>query len=132
MHATGQFNVRLPAHPVAPDTEAAQLGRKAIHKTFAGDLQGSSLGEMLNSLGTVPGSAGYVALEKFEGTLDGRRGSFVLMHYGVMDRGQSSLHIQVLPDSATGELQGLSGRMQIHIHDGQHDYAFDYSLPAAP
>lgn len=129
MLATGPFSVTLPAHPVAPDTEAAQLGRKAIHKTFEGDLQGTSLGEMLSSIGTVAGSAGYVALERFEGRLAGRHGSFVLMHYGVMDRGQSTLHIQVLPDSTSGELLGLTGRMQISIQDGQHYYEFDYSLP---
>ncbi|WP_414158267.1 DUF3224 domain-containing protein [Pseudomonas sp. BNK-45] len=129
MLATGQFSVKLPAHPVAPGTEAAQLGRMAIHKTFEGDLQGTSLGEMLNSLGTVAGSAGYVALERVEGSLAGRNGSFVLMHYGVMDRGQATQHIQVLPDSAGGELLGLAGRMQIRIQDGQHHYEFDYSLP---
>ncbi|MGC5698911.1 DUF3224 domain-containing protein [Pseudomonas sp. NFXW11] len=120
--------MELPSHPVAPGTEAAQLGRKAIHKQFAGELQGQSLGEMLSCMGTVPGSAGYVALERFEGTLGGRRGSFALMHYGTMDRGQSGLRIEVVPDSADGELQGLRGEMQIRIEAGQHHYQFDYRL----
>ncbi|ALI04786.1 DUF3224 domain-containing protein [Pseudomonas sp. FW306-02-F02-AA] len=128
MQAKGTFDVQLPVHPVAPGTEAAQLSRKAIHKTFQGDLVANSLGEMLASLSTVPGSAGYVAMERVEGNLAGRAGSFVLMHFGTMDRGQRTLTIQVVPDSGTGELEGLSGTMEIDIRDGQHFYLFNYQL----
>lgn len=128
MQAKGQFDVKLPSHPVAPGTEAAQLSRKAIHKTFQGDLVADSVGEMLASVSTIPGSAGYVALERVEGKLAGRLGSFVLMHFGVMDRSQRTLTIQVVPDSGTGELEGLRGTMEIDICDGQHYYLFDYQL----
>lgn len=128
MQARGQFNVTLPIHPAAPGTETAQLSRRAIHKTFQGDLDAVSLGEMLASNGTEPGSAGYVALEQVEGKLAGRAGSFALMHYGVMARGQCSLTVQVVPDSGTGELQGLSGTMEIDMRDGLHYYQFEYQF----
>ncbi len=128
MQAKGTFDVQLPSHSVAPGTEAAQLSRKAIHKTFQGDLEAHSLGEMLASLSTIPGSAGYVAMERVEGNLAGRPGSFVLMHLGTMDRGQRTLTIQVIPDSGTGELEGLSGTMEIDIRDGQHYYLFNYQF----
>ena len=42
------------------------------------------------------------------------------------------LGIQVVPDSATGELAGLSGTMHIIIEEGQHSYVFDYALPEVP
>ncbi len=128
MQAKGTFDVQLPVLSVAPGTEAAQLSRKAIHKTFQGDLVANSLGEMLASLPTIPGSAGYVAMERVEGHLAGSPGSFVLMHFGTMDRGQRTLTIQVVPDSGTGELEGLSGTMEIDIRDEQHYYLFNYQL----
>lgn len=128
MQANGQFDITLPVHPAAPGTEAAQLSRRAIHKTFHGDLDAVSLGEMLASNGTQPGSAGYVAMERVEGRLAGLEGCFALMHFGVMAQGQRSLTVQVVPDSGTGELQGLSGTMEIDIRDGQHYYQFDYQL----
>ncbi|RQP21980.1 DUF3224 domain-containing protein [Albitalea terrae] len=129
--ALGEFDVKLPNQPPAEGTEAAQLGRRAILKEFRGDLQGSSLGEMLAAGSTVPGSAGYVAMERVEGSLAGRSGSFVLMHFGVMDRGQSSLTIRVVPDSGTDGLAGLIGTMNIDIRDGHHFYRLDYELPPA-
>ncbi|WP_287880082.1 DUF3224 domain-containing protein [Aquitalea sp.] len=128
MQAKGKFDVTLAVHPAAPGTEAAQLNRRAIHKTFHGDLEAVSLGEMLASNGTQPGSAGYVALERVEGRLAGRAGSFALMHFGVMAQGQRSLTVQLVPDSGTGELQGLSGTMEIDIRDGQHYYQFEYQF----
>jgi hypothetical protein len=48
-----------------------------------------------------------------------------------MDRGATSLTLTVVPDSGTGELEGLAGRMAIDIVDGQHVYTFDYALPGA-
>ena len=63
------------------------------------------------------------------GALRGRRGSFVLLHTGIMTRGTPSLSVIVVPDSATGELVGLSGRMEIRIENGAHAYDFTYELP---
>jgi len=80
----------------------------------------------------VQGSAGYVAMERVDGTLGGRAGSFVLQHSGTMNRGAQQLALTVVPDSATGELEGLSGSMKIIIEGGQHSYEFDYELRAEP
>ena len=84
---------------------------------------------MLAAMTEVKGSAAYVAIERVSGALRGKRGSFVLMHTGVMDKGTRHLTIQVVPDSGTDELVDLKGQMQIEIKDGQHFYVFDYSLP---
>lgn len=128
MQAKGLFDVKLANQPAAPGTEAAGLGRRSLDKQFHGELDAHSLGEMLAAGTAQPGSAGYVAMEKITGTLHGKRGSFVMMHFGVMDRGQASLQCRVVPDSGTDELLGLTGTMQIEIAGGQHHYAFDYEL----
>lgn len=103
----------------------------SINKQFHGDLEGTSVGEMLSAATSVKGSAGYVAMEKVTGTLDSRKGTFVLQHSATMDRGRPQLKITVVPDSGTGALEGLTGTMNIIIEQGKHSYEFDYTLPAA-
>ena len=129
--ATGTFEVQLSPLPVYESAEGAMLARMSIDKQFNGDLTATSKGEMLSAGTSVKGSAGYVAVERVIGTLGGRRGSFVLQHNGIMNRGATQLAITVVPDSGTGELAGLSGSMAIIIADGKHSYELDYSLPAA-
>ena len=132
LHAEGSFEVTmkpLETYNQAPD---AQLGRFSIDKTYAGDLAGTSAGEMLSGGSPAEGSAGYVAIERVTGSLAGREGSFLLQHSGTMTPDSQELTITVVPASGTGELAGLMGGMSIEIRDGQHFYVFDYSLPASP
>lgn len=77
----------------------------------------------------VKGSAGYVAIEQVSGKLSGKRGSFVLQHFGTMDKGADRLILEVVPDSGTDDLEGLSGHMKIIIEEGKHFYEFEYQLP---
>lgn len=123
--ASGTFEVKL-----APQTQYEEsVGRLSIDKQFHGDLEATSKGEMLAvSSSSVKGSAGYVAMEQVSGTLHGRSGNFALQHSGLMTRGAAELSVTVVPDSGTGQLVGLSGRMTIEISDGKHSYAFEYSL----
>ncbi|HEY0865379.1 MAG TPA: DUF3224 domain-containing protein [Lacunisphaera sp.] len=124
--ATGPFDVKMTPASAAD----AAVGRFTLDKKYHGDLEGSGSGEMLTALTAVKGSAGYVAIEKVTGTLAGRSGTFQLQHAGTMNRGASSLSISVVPDSGTGELAGLTGKMSISIAaDGAHYYTLDYSLP---
>jgi hypothetical protein len=122
--ATGTFEVTM--EPLTADQ--AELGRFRIAKTFAGDLTGSGRAEMLSVATGTEGSAGYVAIDRIDGALHGRRGSFVLQHNGLMERGEGSLRIVVVPDSGTGELTGLRGQFDIEIVDGQHRYSFAYTI----
>lgn len=130
--ATGPFDVQLKQLPAYETDADAMLGRMSIDKQFHGDLEATSRGEMITAGTPVKGSAAYSAVERVSGTLGGRRGTFVLQHTGVMDRGAPSLAITVVPDSGTGELAGLAGAMAIQIEAGKHAYTFDYTLPDAP
>jgi hypothetical protein len=127
-HANGPFDVKLT--PQEDKVGDPAIGRMSIDKQFHGDLEGTSKGQMLASMSSVKGSAGYVAIEKVTGTLQGRSGTFVLQHNATMDRGTPNLTIIVIPDSGTGELQGLTGKMTINIAaEGKHSYDFEYTLP---
>jgi hypothetical protein len=129
-HASGTFEVTLSPQPLADPGAETALGRMTIAKTFSGDLQGTSKGEMLMAGTPVKGSAAYVAIERVSGTLQGRSGTFVLQHTGTMNRGAPQLSVMVVPDSGTEELAGLAGTFAINIVDGKHFYTLDYALPA--
>jgi hypothetical protein len=127
--ATGPFEVMLAPQPLSHVAGETGLGRLSLDKVYRGDLEATSRGEMLSATGSVQGSAAYVALERVTGALHGRAGTFVLHHTGVMTRGVPSLEVRVVPDSATGELEGLTGTMRIVIEGKAHSYVFDYVLP---
>lgn len=127
--ASGSFDVTLA--PLTLDDKAADatLGRMSIDKIFLGDLEATGKGEMLTAMTAVKGSAGYVAIERVAGKLNGRSGTFVLQHTGTVTRGEQQLSIMVVPDSGTDQLTGLVGRMTIKIEDTKHSYDFEYTLP---
>ena len=130
-HASGPFDVKLNPQSSEEDADGTGLGRLSIDKQFHGDLEATSKGEMLSAGTSVKGSAGYVAIERVRGTLQGRTGTFILQHSGTMTRGAPQLTISVVPDSGTGGLEEISGTMTINIVNGKHFYEFDYVLPAA-
>jgi hypothetical protein len=132
-HASGTFEVKVKPLPADEKVDGLTVGRIALDKQFAGDLEGTSKGEMMTAETSVEGSGGYVAIERIDGTLRGRKGTFVLLHQGTMKRGGDfKLTITVVPDSGTGQLVGLAGTMAIIVKDGKHSYEFDYALPEAP
>jgi hypothetical protein len=129
-HATGAFDVTLQPQPGPEPADGITFGRLLLDKHYHGDLQASAVGQMLSAVTATAGSAGYVAIEQVRGTLQGRQGSFVLQHHGLMNRGAPQLGISVVPDSGTGALAGLAGRMDIRIEGGKHFYDLDYTLPS--
>lgn len=129
MHASGKFDVKMIPQPAQDGAGDAGIGRMMLDKYYHGDLEATGLGQMLALRTVVEGSAGYVALERVSGSLQGRSGAFALQHSGTMTRGTPQLVITVVPDSGSDELQGLTGTLAITISDGQHFYDFEYTLP---
>lgn len=129
--AKGTFEVNLQPLPFEGADPAWMLGRLSIDKEISGDLVATTKGQMISAMTATKGSAGYVALERVTGTLNGKKGSFVLQHNGLMNRGMPSLSVVVVPDSGTEELAGLEGEFKIIIEGGKHSYEFNYRLPAA-
>lgn len=127
--ATGEFEIQREMLPARAVGGGVELMHVRFRKHFSGPLEADSVVEMLGHMTATEGSGAYVALERVEGTLDGRSGSFMLQHAGSMERGAQSLVVSVVPDSGDGGLSGLRGTMRIDIVDGRHFYGFDYSLP---
>ncbi len=131
-HAKGTFDVKMSPQPAQDGVGDPSVGRMAIEKQFHGDLDGTGKGQML-AIGTaVDGSAGYVAMERVQGTLLGRQGSFALQHSGSMNRGTPQLSITIVPDSGTEALGGIAGKLEITIANGVHAYDLHYTLPDLP
>jgi|KBSMisStaDraftv2_1062788.scaffolds.fasta_scaffold48336_3 hypothetical protein len=127
VHAEGSFEVKIA--PQADDAGTG-LGRMSIQKTWHGDVEATSRGEMLTAMGAGNGSGAYVAVERVTGTVGGRKGSFSLVHRGVMAAGRQELSISVVPGSGTEALQGLEGTVSIRIDpDGKHFYVLAGTLP---
>ena len=102
-HARGTFDVTLA--PLADDDGAGTgpFGRMSLDKRFHGDLTASSRGQMLGARTPIEGSAGYVAMELVDGTLNGRTGTFMLQHSGTMSRGDIPVaFVTVVPDLRHG------------------------------
>src|SRR5579859_1287227 len=130
-HATGPFDVKVTHQD--DNSSDPLLARMTLDKQYLGDLEATGQGQMLTAGTAVKGSGAYVAIEKVSGTLKGRTGSFVLQHSGTMTQNVPQLTIIVVPDSGTGQLAGITGKMTITIAPGgKHSYDFEYTLPAAP
>jgi hypothetical protein len=85
---SGEFEVKVsPQKPDNPEAESAGLGRMSLDKRFHGALEATSKGEMLSIMTEVKGSGVYLAIERVSGTLDGRSGTFILHHRGIMTGG---------------------------------------------
>lgn len=126
-HAAGPFDVKMIPQD---DKSVDGLSRMLIDKQYHGDLEGTAKGQMLTGGISANKSGAYVAIEKFTGTLQGKSGSFVLHHTGIMTNGKGDLTVLVAPDSGTGQLAGIAGKMTINIAaDGKHSYEFEYTLP---
>src|SRR5262245_8673899 len=123
MLAKGTFEVQL-----TPQQDPGPVGRMVLAKQFQGDITGTSAGTMIAFMTATKGSAGYTAIEKVEGILHGKQGTFVLQHSSTMARGVPAQSIQVIPDSGTDDLTGISGSMVIIIEGKKHSFEFEYTL----
>lgn len=124
----GEFEVKRTPEGGCDLGDGVVAGHFRFDKRFHGALDATAVVHML-AVGTeVEGSAAYVAVERISGALEGRVGAFLTQHNGTLDQGAPTLTVSVVPDSGTGELKGLRGRMTIDIRDGAHFYAFDYEL----
>lgn len=114
----------------APAEGGDAVVRFVLDKSYTGDLTAVGRGQMLASRTAIDGSAGYVAIEHIAGALAGHEGGFVVMHFGIMDRGAPTLQVPIIPDSGTAGLAGISGELAIDVEeDGTHSYTLTYQLP---
>jgi Protein of unknown function (DUF3224) len=93
--------------------EDSAVHRNRFGKTFTGELAGSSVVEA-TMFGMMTGDpAAYVAIERFEGAVGDRKGSFVLLHAGTISGGAQSTTLTILAGSGTGDLVGIAGHADL-------------------
>ena len=126
--ARGHLEVNIEPEPPFLEQDGVRLNRNVVRKQFSGDVVGASEAQMIAAFTDTPGSAGYVAIEHFTGSVNGKAGSFVLQHNGVMNKGDAQLTVTIVPDSGAGELTGISGTLAIDNDESGHSYTLDYEL----
>ena len=134
LHAKGSFEIKMTPAESTDFEKANDIARFTSEKTWHGDFEGVSHGEMITGSTASTGSMAYVAIERITGTLNGRQGSFTFAHRASMMKGGApsagELSVTVVPNSGTGELTGLTGSLLIQIDaQGKHTWTFEYSLP---
>ncbi len=125
-HASGTFDVKLT--PQDDKSDDKSMGRMTVAKQWHGAMEGTSTGQMLTGGDVSTGSATYVAIEKFSGTINGLKGTLLFQHMGTLNRGAQDLNISVVPDSGTDQLKGIKGKLTGKIEGGKHFYDFEYSI----
>ncbi len=124
-HTTNaQFSIELtPVEAILEHT-----GRMDFTKSWTGSMAGVSHGVMLSGGDPRSGSAGYVAMEVFTGSVDGRTGGFAVQQFGIMNGGAVELRYEIAPGSGTGELTGMTGSIKLDVVDGVHEVTLSYSI----
>jgi ketosteroid isomerase-like protein len=79
-----------------------------LRETFAGDIAGESTVRALQ-VRRDDRSASMVSLQRVDGSVGGRRGSFVLQGAETIENGKIAATWFVVPGSGTGDLAGLRG-----------------------
>jgi hypothetical protein len=75
------------------------------------------------------GSAAFVGLERFVGTVGGKVGTFVLQRTGVFEDGVAKESYTVVAGSGTGDLRGLEGGGKSEVgHGMEHPFELHYEV----
>ncbi|MDF5753762.1 DUF3224 domain-containing protein [Spongiactinospora sp. TRM90649] len=126
--ANGVFDIdEWDARPYDQGAEGPKLARVHVGKTFRGDLEGTSTAELLTVVTADDAPLAYCGIERFDGTLGGLRGTFVLQHTATASGGGSELAWAIVTGSGTGALAGITGTGGIDADsDGGHTYTLEY------
>jgi hypothetical protein len=134
MRADGTFTVKafvpteLVPEPAVPT--GLPVGVATIEKHFEGEVTGRSATLFTAAYDQTTGVGTYVAMESFEGSLNGRAGAFNFAHSATTSGSdRTAAFFTIVPSSGTGELTGISGGGGIAVDaDGTHRVWFDYDL----
>ncbi|PUA82187.1 DUF3224 domain-containing protein [Nocardioides currus] len=136
MRTEGTFTVRsfVPTDvtPQPEITTGLPVGVATMEKVFAGGVTGRAATLFTAAFDQATGVGTYVAMESFEGALDGHEGCFNFVH-SATTTGTDRLapFFTIVPASGTGALKGITGSGGLDVDDdGTHRISFDYELPS--
>lgn len=113
-----------------PITTGLPIGLARMEKVYSGDVAGRSATLFTAAFDQTSGQGTYLAMEAFEGSLDGRTGTFAYVH-SATTAGSDRSHefFLVVPGSGTGELSGIRGSGSMGVDDdGTHRVAFEWQI----
>jgi hypothetical protein len=111
-----------------------RMTRASVEYEFSGELEGKASVEYLmfyshaDPTDQHKSSASYVGLIRFEGTLNGRSGSFVMKDDGTFEAGAANSTLQILEGSGTGSLQGIKGTGMYGADQNGIRFELEYEL----
>ncbi|WP_111766705.1 DUF3224 domain-containing protein [Nakamurella deserti] len=129
--AEGTFTVSqfVPTDHVPGIVTALGVGHAHMVKTFTGAVEGRSETQFSYAFSEETGTGTYVALESFEGSVDGRRGTLNLAHSATTDGvTRSNEFFLIVPGSGTGELAGMTGGGALVIDGDTERFRLDYTV----
>jgi hypothetical protein len=128
---TGHFTFAdWEERPTGPAEASPRLAHATVTNTFDGGIQAAdtrcdyTIAYLTETTGTFAG------MEVLTGSLDGRKGTFVLEERGSFDAGGTRCTFEVVPGSGTGALTGLRGSGGFTHRHGETSvaYTFEYDL----
>ena|SRR5215467_1060846 len=127
--ASAQFTIKSwDEKPYSEGQDLPKLTRASVSKAFTGDIEGEGHVEYV-MMYRSDGSATFLGLERINGRMDGKTGSFVLQRTGVFEGGQAKESYSVVPGSATGDLRGLVGDGSSSLgHGTEYPFVLNYEL----
>jgi single-stranded DNA-binding protein len=128
-NATGTFEVTSGSEDPYHEVEGGvKLTRAIGTQRFVGEIQGEGAVDWLMCY--LPDkTATFVGLQRVEGSVGGRSGSFVMESVGVHDGKRSTATWSIVAGSGTGELAGINGRGSFDAPSGPSaTYELEYRL----
>jgi hypothetical protein len=124
----------VPAQITPPpaDVETGRpVGLAIITKQFDGQITGTSVTLFTAAFDQAAGAGTYVAMESFEGTINGLTGTMNFAHSATTTTGDDRLaeFFTIVPGSGTGELEGITGSGGLRAEGSEHELWFDYEMP---
>ena len=131
--AKGTFEVTdWDEKPFAQIGNGGKLTKASVKGKLAGDITGDVHTEWLMCYASE-NDATSVGFQKIDGTIDGKRGSFVIENDGIFDGKKARGNWSVMPGSGSGELAGLSGEGTFDSPKGtKATFTLDYDLDEVP
>jgi hypothetical protein len=105
-------------------------GQKTTHahvvQSYSDGLDGTGVVEYLMAY-VNESEAEYVGIERFEGSVEGRSGSFIMRHEGTFSKEGATSRCTILQGSGLGDLKGIHGTGHFPVSGHAESYPFEFS-----
>ncbi len=128
-HAAGSFSVKSWDESTYQElADNAKLTKATVAFALEGDLAAEATWEAVMCY-RPDGTAVYTGMQRVEGQLAGRDGSFVVQADGEFADGEARSRWQIVPGSGAGGLAGITGAgMSVATASPSGTFELDYSL----